>query len=201
VVGHGHLLDLPARRRGAHDHLQRPAEAAVADAQLEQRLAPGGPHRADVADAQARAATHLECQRAVGQARVQRPRAAHDRLTRSEHQPGAARLDRPDHARQLARVEGRVAVHEAHDVRASGAQAREAGRAEAGLGLVDHLRTERGGQLTGAVGRAVVDHERLIAGGHALEHPGQRGALVEDGEDDLAHASAILGVWLRTPSS
>ena len=43
------------------------------------------------------------------------------------------------------------------------------------------------GQRARAVGRSVVDDKRLVLRGHALEHPRQRVALVEDGEDDLAH--------------
>ena len=68
-----------------------------------------------------------------------------------------------------------------------GAQAGEAGRAEARLRLVHDARAERRGELARAVGRAVVDDDRVVAGGHALEHPGQGVALVEHGQDDFGH--------------
>ena len=47
-VGHGDLLDPPARVRRPQHHLERPAEPPVGDAELEQRLAPSGAHRAEV---------------------------------------------------------------------------------------------------------------------------------------------------------
>ena len=56
-----------------------------------------------------------------------------------------------------------------------------------GAGSTHHARSQRRGQLPGAVGRAVVDHDRRVAGGHALEHPGDRFALVEHGQDDVGH--------------
>ncbi len=48
------------------------------------------------------------------------------------------------------------------------------------------------GDLRGAVGGAVVDDDRPVAGGHAPEHPRQRGGLVEDWEDDVDHDAVTL---------
>ena len=109
------------------------------------------------------------------------------RAAGAEHEIGRAGRDRLGHPRQLPRVERRVAVHEADDLGARRGQPREAGGAEAGARLVHDARAERGGELAGAVGRAVVDDDRLVARGHALEHPRQRRALVEDRQDDLVH--------------
>ena len=44
-----------------------------------------------------------------------------------------------------------------------------------------------GRQRARPVGRPVVDHDRLVAGGHALEHPGQGLTFVENGENDGIH--------------
>ena len=54
---------------------------------------------------------------------------------------------------------------------------------------LNHLDRRVGGpqKLEGAVGGAVVDDDRGVAGGHAPEHPRQRVALVEDGEDHVPH--------------
>ena len=120
-VADGHLLERASRRAdGAQDHLQRPAEAAVADPQREQRLAPGGAHRAEVGE---------RARRCGGAARTRAPRWRRGRAAATRRPaPAAARpstrsalagRDRVGDARQLARVERGVAVHEAHDLGAS----------------------------------------------------------------------------------
>ena len=56
---------------------------------------------------------------------------------------------------------------------------------------------ERGRELARAVGRAVVDDDRLVSRGHALEHPRQRRALVQDRQDDVAHLLDRTATILR----
>ena len=90
--------------------------------------------------------------RCGGAARARAPRwrpgraaasARRARAAGAEHQVGGAGRDRVGDARQLARVERAVAVHEAHDSSSRGAQAGEAGGAEAGPRLAHHARAER----------------------------------------------------------
>ena len=84
AVGHRHLLDPPARGGGAQDHLERPAEAPVLDA--EARAAPcagAGAHRAEVGELRAGAAAQLERERAVGDA----ARGAASRRARARGRP------------------------------------------------------------------------------------------------------------------
>jgi hypothetical protein len=118
---------------------------------------------------------------------MRRPCAAGRGAAGAEDEAGLAGEHRRRHAREVARVERGVAVHEADDLGARGGQAREAGRAEPGHRLADDLGAELCGQLARAVGRPVVDHDRCVAVGHPLEHPRQCRALVEDGEDDVRH--------------
>ncbi len=59
------------------------------------------------------------------------------------------------------------------------------------------LGAERGCESAGAVSRAVVDDDRLVPRGHALEHPRQRRALVEDRQDDVAHLADRTAAILR----
>jgi hypothetical protein len=110
----------------------------------------------------------------------------------AEDEVGAAARDGVRDARQLARVERGVAVHEAHDVALGGLQAGPAGGAEAAPRLVHDLRAELRGERARAVGGAVVDHDRHVAGRHRAEYPGQGLALVEDGEDDGDHVRLSL---------
>ena len=67
---------------------------------------------------------------------------------------------------------------------------------EAAEWLEGDLRAEPRGELPRAVGGAVVDDEGRVPGRHALEHPGERIALVEDREDDGDHVCRSLR---RTP--
>src|SRR5829696_4962271 len=198
-VAHRDLLEPPARGGGEQDHLQRPPEAAVADAEGEQRLAARGAHRAEVAQAHAGPAAQLEREGRVGDPGVQRPDRVRSGAAGAEHEVRGPGRDRVDDARELARVERRVAVHEADDVGVGGAQAREAGRAEARLRLVHDAGAERRGELARAVARAVVDDDRVVAAGHALEHPGQGVALVEHRQDDLGHGPALPAIAVPTP--
>ena len=87
-VGDGHLLDPPAGGRGAQHHLQRPAEAAVPDAEREQRLAAGGAHRPEVGEPDAGAPAQLEREHGVGGAGVQRPAPRRGRAPGAEHEVG-----------------------------------------------------------------------------------------------------------------
>ena len=134
-VGHVDLADPPAARRRQQHHLQRPAEAAVADRELQQRAAPRGAHRAEVAQAQAAAAPQLEREHAVGEPCVERHRAGLG-LPRAEHEVALAASDRVGDERQVARIERRVAVHEADDAVGRGEQPGVARGAEARLRLV-----------------------------------------------------------------
>ena len=179
----GHLADLPAGLRRPDHHLERPAEPPVAQPERQQRLAAGGAHRPEVGQPHAAAPPQLERQRAVREPAVERAGAA----AGAEHEVGVAGRDRLGDPGEVTRVEGGVAVHEADDVGARRRQAGEAGGAEARPRLEHHPGAERGGQRARPVGRPVVDHDRLVAGGHALEHPGEGLALVEDGKDDRVH--------------
>ena len=52
----------------------------------------------------------------------------------------------------------------------------------------------RPGDVARAVGRAVVDHDRPVAVGHAAEHPGQGLGLVEHGEHEV---DPVVGLRVR----
>ena len=145
------------------------------------RIGPRSVRRTPVAPAQ------LERERAVRDPAVQRAAAT----AGAEHEVGGAATHRLRDERQLTRVERRVAVHEADDVTPRGPQPGEARGAEAGLRLEHHARAERGGELARAVGRPVVDHDRLVAGRHALQHPRQRLTLVQDRKDHVHNGTPI----------
>ena len=66
----------------------------------------------------------------------------------------------------------------------------EAGGAEAALRLADdHERRGSRATLGRAVGRAVVDDDRPVAGRNRGEHPGNRLRLVEHGQDHVDRAA------------
>jgi hypothetical protein len=66
-------------------HLQRPAEGAIAQAELEQRVASAGAHRSQIGEADAGAPAHLGGQRPVGETGVPGP-AARVGLARAQAQ-------------------------------------------------------------------------------------------------------------------
>ena len=83
-------------RRGADHHLERPAEAPVAEPEREQRLAAGGAHRPQIGQAHAAAPPQLERERAVRQPPWSEPPRAHRAL-------GVAGRDRRRRARDRPR--------------------------------------------------------------------------------------------------
>jgi phytoene synthase len=192
VVRDGHLEDPPLRVRRPHDHLERPAETAVGDAEAEQVVATGGAHRPEVVDDDPATAADPPGEDPVGDPGVHRPRPPGGGPP-PEHEVGLPGGDRTGHERQVGPVEGAVAVHEADDVVGGGGQAGEAGRAEAPEGLVHHERTEPGGDLGRAVGRAVVDDDRPVPGRKRGEDAREGGALVEDRQDHVGHAGPGAG--------
>ena len=100
-VAHRDLLEPPARGGRAQDHLQRPAEAAVADAEREQRLAARGAHRPEVGHAHAGAAAQLEREHARWRpARA----AARRRRARRGGRRARGRRSRPRPGRRRARA-------------------------------------------------------------------------------------------------
>ena len=140
------LLDAPAGARRAQDHLERPAEAAVLDAESEQRLAVAGPHRTEIA---------------AGRCRVRRrtSRARYRLATRrcQGHAPGSASRAPSTRSARPARtgaatagsdvaVERSVAVHEADDVGGGGGETREARGAEAATRFAHDSRAEPRGR-------------------------------------------------------
>ena len=86
---------------------------------------------------------------------------------------------------QLLGVQAGIGVHHRHDWRRRGQQARVAGSAVSSLWRVNHLRTVIMGDLSGAVGRAVVDHDRPYPGRHPPQHPAKCLGLVEARQDDV----------------
>ena len=64
----------PSGRVGAQHHLERVAAAPILQVEAQQALAIGHSHRAEVVQSLARRPPHEERERAVGHARVERPR-------------------------------------------------------------------------------------------------------------------------------
>ena len=77
-----------------------------------------------------------------------------------------------------------------------GHEAGPAGRAEPGRVLGDDGGAGRPGDVARAVGGAVVDHDRPVAGRHGGEERRQRRRFVEDGDDHVGHDI----VCIRTPA-
>jgi hypothetical protein len=75
------------------------------------------------------------------------------------------------------------------------------GRTIAAPGLMNHPSAEPGGHLRGAVGGAIVDHDRPISGREGGEHDRQRGRLVETGKDYLyeRHTGTVWRLWPVQP--
>ena len=96
-------------------------------------------------------------------------------------------------------VEGAVAVHEADDAvgRVGGQQPGPAGRTETGRRLVDDVGAGGTGEIAGAVGGAVVDHQRPVTGRHGGDQGGDGRRFVEDGNDDIGHGTVVSGGLLR----
>ena len=159
-----------------------------------------GAHRPEVAQRDAACGGAAQREHAVGDARVGRPRAAaraRGRRARGRR-PAATGLE---HARQVARVERSVAVHEADDGRARRPAARRSRRRRSpGDGLGDHAR--RRGAAAMSPEPSVEPLSTTIGSKparHALEDPRERGGLVEDGEDDVGHAADACPFRRRTP--
>ena len=189
VVRDLHLVrDHPAGRGRAQHHLERPAEAAVAQPQLEQRLAPAariGPR--SVSGTPVRRRSSSASRRLAARA----CRATRRARTRAEHEVGLAAPHRPGDPRQLARVERAVAVHEADDSTRRGAQPREAGRAEAAAGSCTTLAPSRRGDLGGAVAWTRCRPRAARTRAASREHPGIASCLVEHGKDHLDHSPRV----------
>lgn len=92
---------------------------------------------------------------------------------------------RAGHQGQVGGVERSVSVHEAHDRRLSGTEPSPTRCSEAPPGLVDDESASGSSQLSRPVGGTVVDHDRAIAGGKAIQYPRQRLGLVEHREHDV----------------
>ena len=143
-VAHRDLLEPPARGRRAQDHLQRPAEAAVADAEREQRLAARGAHRPEVGQ---------RARRCGGAARTRAPRwrpgrAAARPCSGPARRAPSTRSAVPAATGSTTRESSRGSNDASQSMKQTmsavgGAQAGEAGGAEARLRLVHDARAER----------------------------------------------------------
>ena len=160
--------------------------AAVAQSQLQQRLAPGGPHRSEVGQRDRRSggaararAGGLRRARATARRRA-RPRARRGRDRPRRRPPGP----RPA---ELPRVERSVAVHEAHHVRRRCLQPGEARRAEPAPRLAHDARPVPAGHVGGAVGEPLSTTSGRTRRESGRARPGAR-RLVEHGEDHLDHS-------------
>ena len=155
------------RRAGPSPAASRSAGRAIAE--REQRLAAGGAHRPEVGQPRAGAAAQLQREHAVGDRARAAARRRGARRARGRRRPPRTG---PATRGQLARVERRVAVHEADDLgarRRAGRRSRP--RRSPRTRLVHDPGAELRGQRARAVGRAVVDHDRRVAGGHARRAP------------------------------
>ena len=111
-----------------------------------------GAHRAEVAQRHAARAGAAPTRAAAFASRACTGHAPGPAARAPSTRSARARGDRVGDPRQLARVERRVAVHEADDVGARRGQPGPAGGAEPAPRLDDHLRAEPGGQRARAVG-------------------------------------------------
>lgn len=114
----------------------------------------------------------------------------------AEHEVGLAALDRAGDSVQLGGVERSVGIHEADDLAGRGGESGPACGAEPALRLDHHAGAVSAGDLRGAVGRPVVDDDRLHPGGHPAEHPGEGEGLVEDGQDEVHGSPRVALVGL-----
>ena len=181
------LLDPPAGVGGAQHHLERPAEAPVAEperrAAASRRAARIGPMSVSVP---ARRRT-ISAERPVGDPGVQRPGAGlgDPRLpsTRSASPAATGVGDRS--AARAGSSEPSQSMKQTTSERGR-RQAGEAGGAEAAarLGRRPALRASRA-IARRAVGRAVVDDDRPVAGREAGEHARDRLRLVEHRQDHV----------------
>ncbi len=179
----------PALLRAQH-HLERPTEPAVGNREVEERIAPSGAHRAEVAQPEPGPPPDFEREHAVRDARVQRPRAR-NRAAGAEHEIGVARRDEIGDERKIRAVERAVAVHEADDIGGRRAQAGEARGAEAALFLDDDARAKGEGDVGSSVDRAVVDDDRVETGRKRPEYAGQGVGFVERRQDDVGHRETV----------
>ena len=91
AVGHVDLLDPPAGGRRPQHHLQRPAEAAVADAQVQQGLSASGAHRPEVAQR----ARPMRRRSSSASTRLATRACTARRRARAGGRPATGPLDRP----------------------------------------------------------------------------------------------------------
>ncbi len=137
-VGHPHLVDPPARRRRAEDHLQRPARPPIAEVQSEQGLPASGAHRPKIGQPRPGPAAA-----ARGPAHGWPAARARARLPLPAGAPrGRGRPDQraPDSVTRSSSTgsERSVAIHEADHLGLGRAQAGETRGAEARTRLVDN---------------------------------------------------------------
>ena len=188
------------RGGGAQHHLERPAEAPVAEAEVEQLGAAGRPASDRGRSARRRCGA---APRARG--RGSRPGGATARRPASARRAPSTRSRRPSMTRLRRRVAGRaveraVAVHERDDVGVGAATARRSTRRRSRAAV----RRRRGHRavrrdLRGAVGRAVVDDDRRPARRDRREDAGDRGGFVEHREDHVGHRAPRGWCALRRP--
>jgi len=131
---------------------------------------------------------------------MQRPGAAH-RAPCPEAEVKTTRGDRLGYHRELDGIQRAVAIHEAHELGSRRGQSREAGGAKAAPGLGDDPGAQTPGHVGRAVGRPVVDHERVKADRERREHDRYRLGLVEDGKDDVHHDRESKPRFLRIKKS
>ena len=202
VVGDGDLARSASRprRRAATISSGQPKRRSR---DPERRAAPRGGRRASGrgrCSAHAGAPAQLEREHAVGE----RGRAAARRrgvgAARAEHEVGVAGGDRVGDARQLARVERRVAVHEADDVgrRAARSPAKQAAP-NPGRGSRTTRAPSARGELARAVGRAVVDDDRRVARRASARAP-RAGPRARRARAGRRRSRALRSVRPRTPS-
>ena len=197
MIGHGAFGDAPSGPLGPQHHLERPSRAAVLDAEIDQGLASRCTHRPEVAQCESAPAPHLGHERQVGEAGVQRPRAA-ARRTRTQHEVTSTVGDRPGDEWQVARVERGVRVHEADDVVLGGLEPGPARRAEAPHRRADDIGTELGGESGRAVVGPVVHDDGPVAGRETGKDPAQCLHLVQDGQDHVGHRGTVPSNPRRT---
>ena len=179
---------------GPHDHLERPAEAAVgacpASSSAARRIARIGP-RSRSADPLRRSQLQPTARGwRRGRARARRPVPAMRRpITRSASSAATGRGDAGDRAgssEPSPSMKHTIVVGRRQ-------QPGPARRTEAPLRLVHHHGAGPGGDRRRAVGRPVVDDDRPVAGRHGLRPPTDRVRLVEHGDDDVGHGREAYG--------
>ncbi len=186
MVGDRDLADPPPGVGRQQDHLERPAEAAVANSEAKQSLAAGGPHRPDIGQPDAAATPQLKGEDPVGEPRMERPGTGIS-VAAAEHQVGLTGGEGSDNAVEFARVKRAVAVHEANNLRVGDRQSGRAGRPKTALWFADDDRPVCRRHRSRCVDRSVVDDDRPVASWHRPEHHRDRLGLVKRGKDHVDH--------------